>query len=163
MRTKSASLDWSVWKRMLNEDDYNTFFTSVSNGKATVNRAVTDMGVYTPPDATFDTTAANVRKLSSAQSGNGRSYTIGDKCYFAITGLPFILRAVFIHFDQFEGNIVYNTNWSHQARTYSVNRGIPAPSGWQSWSTDTTRSGNDITFIVGNGNHVTNFRFDAIK
>lgn len=46
-------------------------FTSVSNGKAVVNQAVTDMGVTTAPDAPFATTAANIRAIQSGKIVDG--------------------------------------------------------------------------------------------
>ncbi|MFF5993476.1 pyocin knob domain-containing protein [Lysinibacillus sp. KU-BSD001] len=58
---------WTAWR----EESWITLFTSVSNGKATVNQAVTDMGIYTAPDATFETTATNIRKLGNSITGSG--------------------------------------------------------------------------------------------
>ncbi len=46
-------------------------FTLVSNGKAVVNQAVTDMGVTTAPDAPFATTAANIRAIQTQISVKG--------------------------------------------------------------------------------------------
>lgn len=51
-----------------------SLFQFVSDGKGKVTSATTDMGVPTSPDATFDTIASNIRKLSSLPSwvkGNG--------------------------------------------------------------------------------------------
>jgi len=52
---------WSQWI----ETSPRKLFQSVSNGKAVVNQAVTDKGVYTAPDAPFATTAANIRAIPS--------------------------------------------------------------------------------------------------
>ncbi|MBU5250497.1 hypothetical protein KQI46_00800, partial [Lysinibacillus capsici] len=52
----------------------NSWFTiqdlksSVSDGKAAVNQAVTDMGVYTPPDASYATTAANIKAIPKGKA-----------------------------------------------------------------------------------------------
>lgn len=50
---------WGAWV----ETSPRKLFQSVSNGKAAVNQAVTDMDIYTAPDAPFEVTAANIRKL----------------------------------------------------------------------------------------------------
>lgn len=48
------------------DDKHNELFQSVSDGKATVASAVTDMGVDTAADATFATMAQNIRKIETA-------------------------------------------------------------------------------------------------
>lgn len=71
-------------------------FTLVSNGKATVNQAVTDMGVYTAPDAPFATTAANIRNLSNIKAGTGTITSDNLRTTFAVSGLPFKPRAIML-------------------------------------------------------------------
>lgn len=41
----------------------NEVFQSVSNGKAMIASAVTDMGVFTESDAKFETMAGNIKKI----------------------------------------------------------------------------------------------------
>lgn len=66
MRGKSQTQYWTTWRCIAHPGyDLTSIFTSVSNGKATVNQAVTDKGVYTAPDATFATTAANIRAIQT--------------------------------------------------------------------------------------------------
>lgn len=48
--------------------DFDSLFTSVSNGKALVASAVTDKGVKTAADATYQQMAENVQKISVAPS-----------------------------------------------------------------------------------------------
>lgn len=48
----------------------NNLFQSVSNGKATVAAAITDKGVTTASDASFDTMAGNIRNIQTGGSGS---------------------------------------------------------------------------------------------
>lgn len=48
--------------------DFDSLFTSVSNGKALVASAITDKGVETAADATYQQMAENVQKISVAPS-----------------------------------------------------------------------------------------------
>ncbi|MEK4121950.1 pyocin knob domain-containing protein [Lysinibacillus sp. FSL K6-0102] len=82
-----------VWENWI-ETSPRKLFQSVSNGKATVNQAVTDMGVYTPPDATFATTAANIRAISGKRA-KGRVTVTSNRpgyvaSYLRIANLGFI-------------------------------------------------------------------------
>jgi len=110
-RAYTAGTAWSSWR----EISYSKLFTSVSNGKATVNQAVTDMGVYTAPDASFATTAANIRNLSNIVVGVGTITNNGTQTFFNVTGLSFKPRAYM--FRTRGGNIpgswgVYNSTFS---------------------------------------------------
>lgn len=96
IRIRYSNNTWSPWKKVLNQDDYDQLFTSVSNGKATVNQAVTDMGVYTAPDAPFATTAANIRNLSNIKAGTGTITSDNLRTTFAVSGLPFKPRAIML-------------------------------------------------------------------
>ena len=59
------------------QSELNSLKSSVSNGKSAVASAITDKGVSTSATASFDTMAANIRKISSKEmirlhaSGNG--------------------------------------------------------------------------------------------
>lgn len=46
-------------------------FQSVSNGKATVAAAITDKGVATASDASFNTMAGNIRRIPTSTGGSG--------------------------------------------------------------------------------------------
>lgn len=70
--------------------------SSVSDGKKTVNQAVTDMGVYTAPDAPFATTATNIRNLSNIKAGTGTITSDNLRTTFAVSGLPFKPRAIML-------------------------------------------------------------------
>lgn len=54
------------------QDDMKEVFQSVSNGKALVASAITDMGVETASDATFQTMDENIRQISG-----GSTFQIG--------------------------------------------------------------------------------------
>ncbi|MGR6906152.1 pyocin knob domain-containing protein [Lysinibacillus sp. BSL11] len=54
---------WSAWS-----PSFQSLKQSVSDGKAAVNQAVTDKGVYTAPDAPFATTAANIRAIPTGKT-----------------------------------------------------------------------------------------------
>lgn len=63
------------------QEAVDELFTSVSDGKAIVASAVTDMGITTAEDATFSTIAANVKKISAGSGGTDISdatATAGD-------------------------------------------------------------------------------------
>lgn len=68
-------------------------FTLVSNGKAQVANAITDMGVPTSTTAEFATMATNIRNLSNIISGTGTITNNGTQTFFNVTGLSFKPRA----------------------------------------------------------------------
>ncbi|WP_431811386.1 hypothetical protein [Lysinibacillus sp. FW12] len=87
-----------VWENWI-ETSPRKLFQSVSNGKATVNQAVTDMGVYTPPDATFATTAANIRLIPKGRKeAKGVAYAsnVSGRARIIVTGLSFHPTAILI-------------------------------------------------------------------
>lgn len=87
-----------VWENWI-ETSPRKLFQSVSNGKATVNQAVTDMGVYTPPDATFATTAANIRAIPKGRKeAKGVAYAsnVSGRARIIVTGLSFHPTAILI-------------------------------------------------------------------
>lgn len=105
------NLDEKVVMQILGQKDVrffghdNAWFTiqdlksSVSDGKKTVNQAVTDMGVYTAPDATFATTAANIRTIPKGRkeaSGIAYATNISGRARLVVTGLSFNPTAIFI-------------------------------------------------------------------
>ncbi|MFF5993717.1 pyocin knob domain-containing protein [Lysinibacillus sp. KU-BSD001] len=97
---------WGPWT----ETSPKLLFPSVSNGKATVNQAVTDMGIYTAPDATFQTTANNIRNLSNRVSGNGIVLSSG----ITVSNLNFRPRIVLIKFyngSNLNGEGIYVEGW----------------------------------------------------
>ncbi|MGG2053113.1 hypothetical protein ABFY48_01850 [Lysinibacillus pakistanensis] len=80
---------WSPWTPSMQQ-----LFQSVSNGKAVVNQAVTDMGIYTAPDAPFATTANNIRLLSTTKKGTGNYFYEGAQTVFRVTGLDFTPKVI---------------------------------------------------------------------
>ncbi|MFJ3389535.1 pyocin knob domain-containing protein [Lysinibacillus sp. NPDC086135] len=58
---------WGTWQKILNEDDYNTLFQYVSNGKKEVANAITRKGVTTSPTAEFATMAQNIGKIPAGK------------------------------------------------------------------------------------------------
>ncbi|MCS1393562.1 hypothetical protein NXZ77_18490 [Lysinibacillus boronitolerans] len=91
--------NFSEWSRILHQTDYDKLFQSVSDGKAAVNQAVTDMGVYTAPDATFATTAANIRLIPKGRKeAKGVAYAsnVSGRARIIVTGLSFHPTAILI-------------------------------------------------------------------
>lgn len=80
------------WKRLLNQDDYNTLFQFVSNGKAAVANAITQKGVPTSPTAEFATMAANILNLTGFATG---SRTVAANGVLSVDGLTFAPKVVF--------------------------------------------------------------------
>lgn len=70
----------------LTEEERNFLFQSVSNGKTAIAAAITDKGVETAADATFNTMAENIRAIKSDGSGeipSGTPYKIRDTAQYA--------------------------------------------------------------------------------
>ncbi|WP_238600580.1 phage tail protein [Metasolibacillus meyeri] len=62
---------------------------SVSNGKAQVANAITDMGMPTSSTAEFATMAANIRQIKSGVAGSTSFYSNGSQVIFTVSGLGF--------------------------------------------------------------------------
>lgn len=60
------------------QDDMKEVFQSVSNGKALVASAITDMGVETASDATFQTMDENIRQIKSGGEDMSISNSQGE-------------------------------------------------------------------------------------
>lgn len=70
----------------LTEEERNFLFQSVSNGKTAIAAAITDKGVKTAADATFNTMAENIRAIKSGGSGeipSGTPYKMGTTAQYA--------------------------------------------------------------------------------
>lgn len=100
---------WGAWI----ETSPRKLFQSVSNGKAAIANAITQMGVPTATDAEFAVMAANILNLSNIVSGTGTITSNGTQTIFAVSGLSFKPRAIM--FRAFGGNVnawgVYNGTW----------------------------------------------------
>lgn len=58
----------------LTQEERNFLFQSVSNGKTAIAAAITDKGVETAADATFNTMAENIKAIKSGGGGNLPSF-----------------------------------------------------------------------------------------
>lgn len=65
---------------------------SVSNGKANVAQAITDVGWGTSPDATFDEMASNIRRLGTVKEAKGTAYATAG--YMEVRGIGFKPKAI---------------------------------------------------------------------
>lgn len=54
---------WSSWRKVLNQDDYDTLFTLFGDKNVKIASAISDKGVPTSADATSDQMAANIRAI----------------------------------------------------------------------------------------------------
>lgn len=80
---------WGQWKRILNTDDYDTLFQSVSSGKTAIANATTQKGVPTSPTAEFATMAANILAIKTGKlSAKGTTPNFETEAY-TISGLTF--------------------------------------------------------------------------
>ena len=85
----TASGGWQPWRKILNQNDYDTLFQSVSNGKAAIADAITQKGVATSATAEFATMAANISNISQApKSASGNSFSDSNGL-LQINGLGF--------------------------------------------------------------------------
>lgn len=107
---------------MAYQSSVDDLFTSVSNGKELVASAITDMGVATESDATFQDMAENIRDIPSMQNING------DLVYGKVTGSA-IESGDFVYASRAFGNAinVFSTTVQSETmilRTLKNNRGI---------------------------------------
>lgn len=73
--------EWQSWIEVASVSDLDSLKKSVSNGKSSVASAITDCGVATAADDSFDTMAANIRK---ACSNTAKPFGFGmSSSYFA--------------------------------------------------------------------------------
>ncbi|WP_445480465.1 hypothetical protein ACULLL_10020 [Lysinibacillus irui] len=87
VRRKGQDGSWTAWS-----PSFQSLKRSVSDGKVAVNQAVTDMGVYTAPDATFATTAANIRQIGG-KAAKGFTQIFSNK--LTVNSLGFTPKYVF--------------------------------------------------------------------
>lgn len=65
-------------KEIAYQSSVDVLKTSVSEGKSLIAAAVTDKGVSTAADATFQTIASNIRKIGTSTEFNVDYFTTGD-------------------------------------------------------------------------------------
>lgn len=65
---------------------------SVSSGKTNVAQAITDVGWYTSPQATFDEMASNIRRLGTVKEAKGKAEASAG--YITVRGLGFRPTAI---------------------------------------------------------------------
>lgn len=85
-------------------DAINEVFTSVSNGKSLIASAITDKGVTTSNDATFQTMANNISSITTSGSGSGSETTTKD---------PYRTDRVLIWEDDFNGTSLNTDVWNY--------------------------------------------------
>lgn len=126
-RTRLSNGTWTPWKKILNQDDYDTLFTSVSNGKSLVANAITGKGVSTSTTAEFATMATNISKINvkkvasgtaplSSPNGTFLAYNDGSNHYhhyITVSGLTFKPSII----------IATNTNLGEYTALYDNTRG----------------------------------------
>ena len=110
----------------------NELFTSVSNGKAKVASAITDKGVNTSQDATFDQMEANIRAIQTGSTGITPSGTknITENGNYDIASFANVAVAV-PQGVEVSGTMSITSNGEHDVSTYEkVNVAVPVPSGY---------------------------------
>lgn len=88
---------YQSWKRLLNEDDYNTLFQSVSNGKSAVANAITDKGGTANSGMTFDQLASAISNLASMKYVSGSAVMTTGSTHTVNVNVGFQPRAVLIY------------------------------------------------------------------
>ncbi len=131
----------------------NELFTSVSDGKALVAGAITDRGVPTPANATFQQMASNVNDIPFARKGMIWGTAINDGRYYKTvvwTGIRYIAFA--------EGNPSYYRISSEEPSTPSstsqVTWGSPIAMtgvGANSWIVDSIQAGGKTVVLLWGG------------
>jgi len=85
----TSSGAWQPWRKILNQNDYDTLFQSVSNGKAAIADAITQKGVATSATAEFATMAANISNISQRPKTASGTTTSTANGAVQINGLGF--------------------------------------------------------------------------
>lgn len=88
----TADGKWTPWVKVLNQNDYDTLFQFVSNGKTAIANAITQKGVPTSPTAEFATMAANILNLTGFATG---TRTVAANGNLSVEGLTFAPKIVF--------------------------------------------------------------------
>ncbi|MEG0259615.1 MAG: hypothetical protein RR651_07050, partial [Lysinibacillus sp.] len=130
---------WGSWV----ETSPMLLFKSVSSGKAKIAGATTDMGVYTAPDATFDTMSDNIRMLSTGASGNGNATNNGSQTVFSVSGLKFRPRVISITFISNGNRIVYNGSVSQNVDAF-----VHVSGTWHNYGASIQITDNGFTITV---------------
>lgn len=124
------------------KSDIDSCFQSVSEGKSAIASAITDKGVSTASDATFQTMATNISKISGKESHGtctiSGNYTAGTKLYFmsSMPNLPYgvddirendshTLAGYFISYGMSADRIVvvYKLNGSYTCKAMNISVG----------------------------------------
>lgn len=91
MVAKSNS-DVQFWDATTGWFSVQSLKQSVSNGKANVAQAITDVGWVTRPDATFDEMASNIRRLGTVKEAKGTAHATNG--FIEVRGIGFKPKAI---------------------------------------------------------------------
>jgi hypothetical protein len=124
---------YGSWKRILNEDDYNTLFQYASNGKSAIASAITGKGVTATSDMTFTQLASAVSNIK-AKTTSGTSNTSSSGGSTISIGVGYKPTLVYYTYDTYQnGNYVssfsgvYTDVGFTNAIGFDLNK-IPSPS-----------------------------------
>ena len=135
----------------------NEVFQNVSNGKQLIATAITDKGVTTSSDSTFQTMATNIKNIQTVSDASGIIFTLNNKKYklskndkgeYIATLLAYSVTSNLTHCT------LDNTNTSiDYGNKYTCN--ISVNKGFIIGSVVITMGGTDVTSTVLKGNIIT--------
>ncbi|MDM5250030.1 hypothetical protein [Lysinibacillus sp. G4S2] len=82
---------------------------SVSDGKTNVAQAITDVGWYTSPQATFDEMASNIRRLGTVKEAKGKAEASAG--YITVRGIGFRPTAILCKAEGVQDGKLGNAAW----------------------------------------------------
>lgn len=138
---------WSPWKRIMNEDDYNTLFQLVSNGKTAIANAITGKGIPASGSETHQQLASKISQINTGVQWASGTGTINSSGQCIADGLAFTPRKVIVNALTMSGNSV-----NYDGRFFGFHTGsstFPATSTFKVYSPSGSSSNMTCTFRAG--------------
>ena len=107
VRARNSVGAWGYWTRLLNNEDYDQLFQSVSSGKTAIANATTQKGVPTAVDAEFATMANNILQIPAGKKVSQGNGVVSANTMSATTG--FKPEVVHVRGSSFVGDFIFDS------------------------------------------------------